>query len=125
MYWVSSRSQTVPSTQPYHTLQQAHCAVQDVIVKVSMASICGSDMHPYLGRGVPLDHGITFGHEYTGVIVQTGPEVCVCQRIRHQLDTATPAASQAHHDRASNVVGSTLHVSIGVTDACSYNACIV
>ena len=49
--------------------------VQDVIVKVTLASICGSDMHPYAGRGVALDHGITFGHEYTGVIVETGSEV--------------------------------------------------
>ena len=52
--------------------------MQDVIVKVTMASICGSDMHPYAGRGVPLDHGITFGHEYTGVIVAVGDEVSSC-----------------------------------------------
>ena len=40
-----------------------------------MSSICGSDMHPYAGRGVVLDSGITFGHEYTGVIVAVGDEV--------------------------------------------------
>lgn len=49
--------------------------LQDVIVKVTMSSICGSDMHPYAGRGVVLDNGITFGHEYTGVIVAVGDEV--------------------------------------------------
>ncbi|DBA74893.1 TPA: hypothetical protein ACH3X2_009225 [Trebouxia sp. C0005] len=47
----------------------------DVIVKVTMSSICGSDMHPYAGRGVALDHGITFGHEYTGVIVAVGDDI--------------------------------------------------
>jgi len=52
--------------------------VQDVIVKVTMSSICGSDMHPYAGRGVALDHGITFGHEYTGVIVAVGDDVSLC-----------------------------------------------
>ena len=40
-----------------------------------MSSICGSDMHPYAGRGVALDSGVTFGHEYTGVIVAVGDEV--------------------------------------------------
>ncbi|DBA89487.1 TPA: hypothetical protein ACH3X1_004110 [Trebouxia sp. C0004] len=47
----------------------------DVIVKVTMSSICGSDMHPYAGRGVALDHGITFGHEYTGFIVAVGDDI--------------------------------------------------
>lgn len=44
-------------------------------MKVTMSSICGSDMHPYAGRGVALDSGVTFGHEYTGVIVAVGDEV--------------------------------------------------
>jgi len=43
-----------------------------------MSSICGSDMHPYAGRGVALDQGITFGHEYTGVIVAVGDDVSLC-----------------------------------------------
>jgi threonine dehydrogenase-like Zn-dependent dehydrogenase len=47
----------------------------DVVVKVTMASICGSDLHPYAGRGARLDDGTTFGHEYAGVVVATGPEV--------------------------------------------------
>ena len=41
-------------------------------------SICGSDMHPYAGRGVPLDSGITFGHEFTGQVVAAGSEVRGC-----------------------------------------------
>ena len=57
------------------TWQGNYYLVQDVIVKVTMSSICGSDMHPYAGRGVALDHGITFGHEYTGVIVAVGEQV--------------------------------------------------
>lgn len=48
-----------------------------------MSSICGSDMHPYAGRGVTLDNGITFGHEYTGVIVAVGDEVSSSYAQRH------------------------------------------
>lgn len=57
-----------------------------------MSSICGSDMHPYAGRGVVLDSGITFGHEYTGVIVAVGDEVSwlflLCQPVH------SPSSSQ-------------------------------
>ena len=49
--------------------------VQDVVVKVILASICGSDMHPYAGRGVRLDDGIIFGHEFVGEVVDVGSEV--------------------------------------------------
>ena len=61
-----------------HKHKQNHFLLQDVIVKVTMSSICGSDMHPYAGRGVALDNGITFGHEYTGVIVAIGDQVALC-----------------------------------------------
>ena len=50
-------------------------------MKVTMSSICGSDMHPYAGRGVALDHGITFGHEYTGVVVAVGDDVSLCRHF--------------------------------------------
>jgi threonine dehydrogenase-like Zn-dependent dehydrogenase len=48
----------------------------EVLIKVSYACICGSDQHVYLGEfdprtSVPLIQG----HEFAGVIVQTGPEV--------------------------------------------------
>jgi len=62
----------------YYSASPCCIEVQDVIVKVTMSSICGSDMHPYGGRGVALDHGITFGHEYTGVIVAVGDDVSLC-----------------------------------------------
>ena len=48
---------------------------QDAIVKVGLSSICGSDMHPYAGRGVQLDHGITFGHEFMGTVAKIGDQV--------------------------------------------------
>jgi threonine dehydrogenase-like Zn-dependent dehydrogenase len=47
----------------------------DVIVKVDAAGICGSDLHPYLGRERGLDAGTVMGHEFVGRIVETGAEV--------------------------------------------------
>lgn len=52
--------------------------LQDVVVRVKLASICGSDMHPYAGRGVQLDDGIIFGHEFVGEVVDAGSEVQLC-----------------------------------------------
>lgn len=50
-------------------------AAGDVIVKVERAALCGSDMHIYHGRETGLDRGTVMGHEFTGTIVETGPEV--------------------------------------------------
>lgn len=47
----------------------------DVIVKVELAGICGSDLHPYLEREKGLDHGTVMGHEHVGEVVAVGGEV--------------------------------------------------
>ena len=62
---------------------------QDAIVKVGLSSICGSDMHPYAGRGVQLDHGITFGHEFMGTVAKIGDQVS------HALCTQSVRSSSA------------------------------
>ena len=48
---------------------------RDAIVKVTLASICTSDLHIKHGsvpRAVP---GITVGHEMVGIVEQVGPKV--------------------------------------------------
>jgi threonine dehydrogenase-like Zn-dependent dehydrogenase len=47
----------------------------DVIVKIKVCAICGSDLHVYhhLERG--CDHGTAMGHEFTGEVVAIGKEV--------------------------------------------------
>ncbi|HSJ29921.1 MAG TPA: alcohol dehydrogenase catalytic domain-containing protein, partial [Longimicrobiales bacterium] len=35
----------------------------DVICEIHAAGICGSDLHPYLGRERGLDRGTIMGHE--------------------------------------------------------------
>jgi threonine dehydrogenase-like Zn-dependent dehydrogenase len=47
----------------------------DVIVRVSHAGICGSDLHPYFGREAGLDVGTVMGHELLGEVVETGSGV--------------------------------------------------
>lgn len=46
----------------------------DAVVRVTATCVCGSDLWPY--RGVEEVHGpARMGHEYIGVVEQTGPEV--------------------------------------------------
>ena len=46
-------------------------ADSDALVRVSTAGLCGSDLHPYLGRE-PLAPGTVPGHEAVGLVEATG-----------------------------------------------------
>src|SRR5918997_599081 len=48
---------------------------QDAIVRVTRSCICGSDLHLYNGSVPDTRVGMTFGHEFTGVVEQLGEEV--------------------------------------------------
>lgn len=48
---------------------------QDAIIRVTRSCICGSDLHLYNGNVPDTRVGTTFGHEFTGVVVETGPDV--------------------------------------------------
>lgn len=47
----------------------------DVILRVTRATICGSDLHLYHGLVPDTRVGMTFGHEFTGVVEELGPSV--------------------------------------------------
>src|SRR3712207_1872251 len=47
----------------------------DAIVRVTMAAICGSDLHLYHGMTPDTRVGHTFGHEFIGVVGEVGPSV--------------------------------------------------
>ena len=47
----------------------------DAIVKVTRSCICGSDLHIYHGLVPDTRVGSTFGHEFTGVVVEVGGNV--------------------------------------------------
>ena len=60
---------------PDPVLQQPN----DAIVRVLRSCICGSDLHPY--RSMPAsEHGIRMGHEFLGIIEDTGAKVPGFQR---------------------------------------------
>jgi threonine dehydrogenase-like Zn-dependent dehydrogenase len=48
---------------------------RDAIVRVTRSCICGSDLHLYHGLVPDTRVGMTFGHEFTGVVVEIGSEV--------------------------------------------------
>src|SRR3712207_3965236 len=47
----------------------------DAIVRVTLGAICGSDLHLYHGMMPDTRVGMTFGHEFIGVVEQIGPSV--------------------------------------------------
>ena len=47
----------------------------NAIVRVTMAAICGSDLHLYHGIMPDTRIGMTFGHEFIGVVEEVGPSV--------------------------------------------------
>jgi threonine dehydrogenase-like Zn-dependent dehydrogenase len=47
----------------------------DVVLKVTRAGICGSDLHLFHGLVPDTRVGTTFGHEFTGVVEEVGPSV--------------------------------------------------
>ena len=70
-YTYVSRGRFELMEKPRPTLQNS----RDAIVRVTLASICSSDLHIRHGsvpRAVP---GITVGHEMVGVVEETGSDV--------------------------------------------------
>lgn len=47
----------------------------DVVLRVTRAAICGSDLHLFHGFVPDTRVGTTFGHEFTGVVEEVGPSV--------------------------------------------------
>src|SRR4051812_16403171 len=47
----------------------------DAIVRVTRSLICGSDLHLYHGLVPDTRVGMTFGHEFTGIVEEIGPGV--------------------------------------------------
>ncbi|KAJ7074035.1 GroES-like protein [Mycena amicta] len=47
----------------------------DVILKVTGTTICGSDLHLYHGEIVQLQQGDILGHEFMGIVDRVGPNV--------------------------------------------------
>ena len=61
------RVDTVPDPE----IQEA----DDIILRVTATAICGSDLHLYRGKIPETEHGDIFGHEFMGIVEDTGSAV--------------------------------------------------
>jgi threonine dehydrogenase-like Zn-dependent dehydrogenase len=57
----------------------------DAIVRVTRTCICGSDLHLYHGLVPDTRVGMTFGHEFTGIVEEVGPTVQNLRKGDHVL----------------------------------------
>ncbi len=48
---------------------------EDIVLKVTRTTICGSDLHLYHGNVKGMEPGQTLGHEFAGVVEQVGDSV--------------------------------------------------
>jgi threonine dehydrogenase-like Zn-dependent dehydrogenase len=54
-------------------------AADDIILRVTATAICGSDLHLYRGKIPTVEHGDIFGHEFMGIVEETGSAVTAVQ----------------------------------------------
>lgn len=69
---------------------------EDAIVKVTRSCICGSDLHLYHGMVPDTRVGMTFGHEFCGIVEQVGPEVRNLKVGDHVLVPFNIACGKCH-----------------------------
>ncbi|TAL51634.1 MAG: hypothetical protein EPN92_00375 [Chitinophagaceae bacterium] len=69
----------------------------DAIVQITMAGICGSDLHVYHGRETGLDKGTVMGHEFVGIIVETGEEVKKFYKGSRVLSPFTTSCGECYY----------------------------
>ncbi len=72
---------------------------QDAIVRVTRSCICGSDLHLYRGLVPDTRVGMTFGHEFCGIVEEVGPEVEALKPGDHVLVPFNIACGRCHFCR--------------------------
>jgi len=63
----------------------------DAIVRVNAAAICGADLFPLHGMTPGFENGTVMGHEFAGVVVETGNEVSGVQVGQRVVNTSMVA----------------------------------
>jgi threonine dehydrogenase-like Zn-dependent dehydrogenase len=69
---------------------------RDAVVRVTRSCICGSDLHLYHGLVPDTRVGMTFGHEFTGIVEEVGAEVENLKVGDHVLVPFNIACGQCH-----------------------------
>lgn len=55
---------------------------RDVIIRITLTAICGSDLHIYNGFIPGMQKGDILGHEFMGEVVETGSKV---ERVKRAI----------------------------------------
>ncbi|TWI59107.1 zinc-dependent alcohol dehydrogenase [Halalkalibacter nanhaiisediminis] len=87
----------------------------DVIVKITSTTICGSDLHLYQGN-MPLPKGYIIGHEPMGIVEEVGPEVTKVKkgdRVVVPFNVACGHCIYCEHDLTSQCDNSNPHYDSG------------
>ena len=74
---------------------------KDAMVRVTLSSICSSDLHILHGAVPKAEIGITVGHELVGVVEAVGSEVTKVKpgdRVAVNVETFVASASIANGD---------------------------
>ena len=71
----------------------------DAIVKITLSGICGSDLHVYHGRETGLDYGTVMGHEFTGIVEETGKEIKKFKKGDRVLSPFTTSCGMCYYCR--------------------------
>lgn len=69
----------------------------DVIVKVDITAICGSDLHVYRGHEKGLDIGTIMGHEFLGEVVELGSSVQTLKKGDTVVSPFTTSCGQCYY----------------------------
>jgi threonine dehydrogenase-like Zn-dependent dehydrogenase len=69
----------------------------DAIVQITLAGICGSDLHVYHGRETGIDNGTVMGHEFVGTIVETAGGVRKSKKGARVLSPFTTSCGECFY----------------------------
>lgn len=70
---------------------------QDVIIQVTLSSVCGSDLHIVNGYIPTMKAGDIIGHEFTGVVVETGYGVQKLKKGDRVVVGSVIGCGECHH----------------------------
>jgi 2-desacetyl-2-hydroxyethyl bacteriochlorophyllide A dehydrogenase len=71
----------------------------DAIVQITLSGICGSDLHVYHGRETGLDNGTVMGHEFVGIVIETGNAVKKFKKGSRVLSPFTTSCGECFYCR--------------------------
>jgi len=69
----------------------------DIILRVTATAICGSDLHLYRGKIPALKDGDILGHEFMGIVEETGPSVTAVKKGDRVVIPFVIACGQCFH----------------------------